>query len=180
MQIRITLNKTKNSRWKVLQECYSLWRIQNEWEQHPAEIIADGLSWNRKKEAIGIEGLKRAQDWVHRIEHNPLPRRAELLDRALRRWWWRLYGSGRGRFDKKRNNMISRLKNPKSLGPREEITTGVVEHGTRGKRRGTGNAIRRTAEHLFEEFANGEKKRDRERVKGEKRKEDEREGEQDE
>jgi len=76
--------------------------------------------------------------------------------------------------------MISRLKNPKSLSPREEITSRVVEHGTRGKRRGTGNAIRRTAEHLFVEFANGEKKRDRERVKGEKRKEDEGEGEQDE
>lgn len=76
--------------------------------------------------------------------------------------------------------MISRLKNPESLDPREEITSRVVEHGTRGKRRGTENTIRRTAEHLFVEFANGEEKGDRERVKGEKRREDEREGEQDE
>jgi len=74
--------------------------------------------------------------------------------------------------------MISRLKNPESLGPRGEITSRVVEHGTRKKKRGTRNAIRRTAEHLFVEFANGKKKRDR--IKGERRREDEREGEQNE
>lgn len=45
----------------------------------------------------------------------------------------------------------------------------------REKRRRTGNAIRRTAKHLFVEFANGEKKRDRVRVK--RRRNDEREGE---
>lgn len=55
--------------------------------------------------------------------------------------------------------MISRLKNPESAGPREEITNRVVEHGTREKRRRTENAIRRTAKHLFVEFANGEKKK---------------------
>lgn len=73
--------------------------------------------------------------------------------------------------------MISRLKNPESSGPREEIMRRVVEHGTRGKRRGTGNAIRRTAEHLFVEFANGEKKRDRERIKGVRRRKETKERE---
>lgn len=61
--------------------------------------------------------------------------------------------------------MISRLKNPESSSPRE-ITNRVVEQGMREKRRRTGNAIRRTAKHLFVEFANGEIKRDRVRGEG--------------
>lgn len=64
--------------------------------------------------------------------------------------------------------MISRLKNPESSDLREEITNRVVEHGAREKRRRIGNAIRRTAKHLFAEFANGEKRRETEKEREER------------
>jgi len=76
--------------------------------------------------------------------------------------------------------MISRLKNPESSGPREEITNRVVEHGRREKRRRTENAIRRNCETLVRGVREWGEKKDTERVKGKRRRDDEREGEQDE
>lgn len=86
--------------------------------QRLAEVIIDGLNGSRKKGAIELRENRHEVEFGG-VNKRPPPEKTKLPVRSLEAAMT-IRGSGRGRFDKKRSNMISRLKKPRGeLAPRD-------------------------------------------------------------